>query len=82
MKARTATAALLAAAVAACPRHDPTGWTDPPADGAEVSCPVLRKRCVKTPETPSAVFEERTYYFCGPDERARFLADPKAFADP
>lgn len=78
MRRRAALGALL---LAACPAKDPVGFVEPPADGARVTDPVTRKTCDKTPTTPSAVFEERSYYFCAPESAARFRQDMARYAD-
>ncbi len=74
-------AALLLFALTACSRGAPVGFVEPPADGVTITCPVGRERCDKSPTTPSAVFRARTYYFCCPDGRARFVQDPAKYAD-
>lgn len=61
-----------------CPRGTPVGYAEPPADGTQVVDPVSREACEKTPATEAAVYQDQTYYFCGPT-RAAFVADPGAY---
>jgi YHS domain-containing protein len=58
------------------------GYVEPPPDGTVVTCPVSRKQCTKTPATPAAIYEMRTYYFCCDDCPARFAAAPERYATP
>jgi YHS domain-containing protein len=57
------------------------GYTDPPDDGTEVTDPVMKKACKKTFWTESAVFEQKTYYFCCPVCPGQFLRAPEKYAD-
>jgi YHS domain-containing protein len=74
-------AALGLLALTACTRAGPVGFVEPPADGVTITCPVGRERCDKSPTTPSAVYRARTYYFCCPEGRGRFIQDPAKYAD-
>lgn len=67
-------------ALAACSgsRGD-TGYAAPPPDGTMVTCPVSGEKCEKTPLTPAAVFESKTYYFCCADCPRRFREGPDRF---
>ena len=58
------------------------GYVEPPDDGTEVTDPVTNTKCKKTFETKSAVYEQKTYYFCCPHCPTQFLADMTKFADP
>jgi YHS domain-containing protein len=70
-----------ALALSACiGKRTDAGFTAPPPDGARVTCPVSGERCTKTPLTPAAVFEMKTYYFCCEDCPTRFRADPGRYA--
>ncbi len=64
-----------------CPDEERSGFGhyDPPPDGATVRCPVSDKSCPKTPLTPSAIVESKTYYFCCPDCRGTFVANPTKY---
>jgi YHS domain-containing protein len=75
--------AVLAAglAVGACRPRGPAGYAEPPALGAPVTDPVDGATCPKAPDTDSAVFEGRTYYFCTPASAERFRKDPEKHAD-
>lgn len=68
-------------ALPACRPPAPAGFLEPPALGAPVIDPVDRSTCPKAPDTDSAVFEGRTYYFCHPDTAERFRKDPEKHAD-
>ena len=57
------------------------GFIEPPDDGTEVTDPVTNIRCKKTFKTKSAVYEQKTYYFCCPNCPSQFLADMTKFAD-
>jgi len=46
-----------------------------------VTDPVDGATCPKAPDTDSAVFEGRTYYFCTPASAERFRKDPEKHAD-
>jgi len=75
-------AALFAAAASACAvQKEARGFASPPPDGTMVTCPVSGERCAKTPLTPAAVFEMKTYYFCCEDCPRSFRADPARYAD-
>jgi YHS domain-containing protein len=56
------------------------GFSTPPADGIEIVCPVTGARCLKGPETESAVFESRTFYFCEPESQSVFVENPERYA--
>lgn len=73
----------LVVALAGCKSDEkrPVGHVEPPADGTSVTDPVNRESCEKTPMTPVAVYEMRNYYFCCTDCPAKFVADPKRYAD-
>jgi len=58
-------------ALTGCPR-EPTGYAEPPNDGAEIIDAVDGKACVKTPATSSAIRDDKTYYFCSPESAASF----------
>ena len=80
MRARVVILFLFIAA-AACPgAKSDTGFSKPPPDGATVIDPVSGQRCEKTPLTPAAVFEMKTYYFCADDSPRRFREAPERFA--
>ena len=68
-------------AVGACRPRAPAGHVEPPALGAPVTDPVDGTYCPKAPDTDSAVFEGRTYYFCSPASADRFRKDPEKHAD-
>lgn len=74
-------AVALAALLTACPAPPPVGFASPPVDGAPVTDPVDRRTCAKTPGSESAVFDAKTYYFCGPDTAATFRKTPEKHAD-
>ncbi|MCC7380536.1 MAG: hypothetical protein IT384_01800 [Deltaproteobacteria bacterium] len=78
---RAAQLLLTAIVLSGCPRAAPVGFAEPPEDGVEIRCPVTGDRCPKDPATPSAVFANRTYYFCTPEAHARFLEAPARHAD-
>jgi YHS domain-containing protein len=65
-----------------CPDRPPRGYDAPPADGIAITCPVTGERCTKTAETPAAVFDHRTYYFCRQEAADRFAKAPAKYADP
>ncbi len=67
--------------LAACPAPAPVGFIEPPPDGAPVTDPVDRRTCPRTPASESAVFDARTYYFCGPETAAAFRRTPEKHAD-
>lgn len=75
--------ALGASLLSGCPSTPkaPTGHALPPADGVIVTCPVSRASCQKGSETPSAIYESRTYYFCCPECPKRFAEEPARYAD-
>lgn len=73
--------ALLSSWLLACPSRRAVGFEVPPPDGAPITCPVTGTRCAKGPDTPAAVVDERTYYFCEPAASARFRADPGRYRD-
>jgi YHS domain-containing protein len=84
MKRKLACIAFLAmGAGAGCPKdgEDRKGYFEPPADGTIVRCAVSGKTCKKTPGTPSAIYDEATYYFCCDDCPAKFAAEPEKYAD-
>lgn len=66
---------------ASCRKRGPFGFLEPAPDGTHVTCPITGETCTKTPETASAVYDERTYYFCTPAAWDRFQADPGRYAD-
>jgi YHS domain-containing protein len=68
-------------AIGACRPRALAGYTEPPALGATITDPVDGATCAKAPDTDSAVFEGRTYYFCSPASADRFRKDPEKHAD-
>jgi YHS domain-containing protein len=67
-------------ALAGCPKKELAGYVEPPPDGAPITCPVRGSTCTKTPDTEAAVFEMRTFYFCTPEARVEFAANPSRYA--
>ena len=64
----------------ACQPKTLGGHTSPPPDGSLIVCPVTKESCSKGPETESAIFEGRTFYFCRPESRAVFVENPSRYA--
>lgn len=64
-----------------CRERTPQGFKEPPPDGAELHCAVSGERCIKGPETPSAVYENATYYFCSETARREFIKKFAPFGD-
>lgn len=50
--------------------------------GDRTRCPVTGDEFVVTAESPHAVYEGRTYYFCCADCVAPFQADPARYTQP
>jgi YHS domain-containing protein len=75
-------ACALACALAACRNRSATGYEEPPPDGTVITSPVDRSSCQKRIETPSMIYESRTYYFCSREEADRFAKSPERWADP
>lgn len=66
-------------AILGCPRTAVVGYAEPPADGAQVTDPVSGEACEKTPLTEAAVYQDRTYYFCGAGHRPTFVSAPQTY---
>ena len=67
--------------LAACKSRASPGYADPPPAGTVVTCPVTGATCVKDGATEAAVYEMRTYYFCRPEDRTRFVEDLTRYTD-
>lgn len=79
---RSVSALAFVAGLAAC-KPDPAalgGYREPPPDGTPIVCPVTKERCTKGPQTESAIFQMRTFYFCRPESRAVFAENPERYA--
>jgi hypothetical protein len=72
---------LACALMAACPKRGPVSSSEPVANGATVICAVTGERCIKGPETRSAVLDERNYYFCTEGAWRRFQEAPVRYRD-
>lgn len=57
------------------------GFFEPPEDGVEVIDPVSKTKCKKTYSTRSAIYEQKTYYFCCAHCPAAFVADAAKYSD-
>ena len=81
MRLRSALLWMVFCFAAGCPaKTGDVGFTNPPPDGTMVFCPVSGAECEKTPLTPAAVFESKTYYFCCAECPKRFREAPERFA--
>jgi|GEM_PF-5204821 len=58
------------------------GFIEPPEDGVTITDPVSNTTCKKTFSTRSAVYEEKTYYFCCAHCPSTFVADTAKYSDP
>ena len=63
-------------------RKASVGYFEPPEDGVTVTDPVSNTTCKKTYSTKSAVFEQKTYYFCCAHCPSTFVADAAKYSDP
>ncbi|MEE2901693.1 MAG: hypothetical protein VYC39_05155 [Myxococcota bacterium] len=58
------------------------GYIEPPEDGVTVTDPVSKTTCKKTFSTRSAVYEQKTYYFCCAHCPSAFVVDAAKYSDP
>ncbi len=72
----------LVASLAGCGPPRSVGSAEPLPAGAPIVDPVDGRRCARDAATPVAVVDGRNHYFCAPESRRRFVADPVRFVAP